>query len=155
MFWFLRLGVMFGGKNFARKTLMSSSHVMMHPGGKEWSHTLSLSLGTNGNNCNWMALMETPLSFNVSHTSKNTKKCKLESSNGVPPIGIITHGNKSHLQLKVACFYIWSSNGREMLWTYGVTKSLTSFFCHLLLPPSLKMLLKLWLFTPLTLTSSS
>ena len=59
--------------------------MVMHPKGKECSHALTLSLGEKGNSCSRVALVETSLSFNVSHTSKKTERCKFESSNGVPP----------------------------------------------------------------------
>jgi len=36
-----------------------------------------------------MALVETLLSFNVSHTSKKTERCKFGSSKGVLPTGIV------------------------------------------------------------------
>jgi len=81
--WFLKLAVLFAGMNFTRKTLVSLSHVVMHSEGKELSHALGLSLSEKGNSCNGIASIETPLSFNVSHTSKNIERCKLGSSNGV------------------------------------------------------------------------
>ena len=61
----------------------------MHPEGKECSHALALSLKEKGNNRNLIALVETPLSFNVLHTSKSAERCRLGSSSEVPPNGII------------------------------------------------------------------
>ena len=83
--WVLRLAILRGGKNFIRKILVSSSHVVMHPGGKEWSHALTMSLSEKGNSHNRIALAETPLSFKIPHTSQNTERCKLASSNMVLP----------------------------------------------------------------------
>jgi len=82
--WFLTLAILLGGKNLARKTLVSSSHVVIHPDGKECSQALALSLSEKGNNHTRIASMETPLSFNMSHTSKKTERCKFEASKGVP-----------------------------------------------------------------------
>jgi len=48
---------------------VSSSYVVMHLGGKERSHALSLSLSEKGNSRNRMTSLETPLHFNASHTS--------------------------------------------------------------------------------------
>jgi len=45
-------------------------HVEIDPGGKECSYALALSLSENGNRCRQMALVDAPLIFNVSHTSK-------------------------------------------------------------------------------------
>ena len=83
--WFLKLVVLLGGKNFVRRTLVSSSHVVMHPRGKECSHALALSFKEKRSNCNVIAPVETPLSFNVSHTSENIERCGLVSSSGVAP----------------------------------------------------------------------
>jgi len=57
--------------------------VVLHSDGKECSQALALFLNEKGNNCSQMALMETPLSFNVSHTSKKIKRCRFGSSKGV------------------------------------------------------------------------
>jgi len=58
---------------------------MIYPEGKKFNHALAFSLSENKNNHSQMASMETPLSFNVSHTSKKTERCKFRSSKRVPP----------------------------------------------------------------------
>jgi len=68
-----------------RKALVSSSHEVIHPDGKECSQALALFLTEKGNNHNQMASMEAPLGFNVSHTSKNIERCRFRCSKGVPP----------------------------------------------------------------------
>jgi len=74
-----------GGKNLARKAFVSSSHVEIDSGGKECSHALALSLNENGNRHRQMASLHAPFLFKVSHTSKNTERCRLGSSIGEPP----------------------------------------------------------------------
>jgi len=73
-----------GGKNFARKAFVSSSHVEIDPGGSECSHALALSLSENGNRHRRMASADASLIFSVSQTSKNTERCRLGSSIGEP-----------------------------------------------------------------------
>jgi len=73
------------GKDLARKALVSSPQVAIDPRGKEWSHTLALSLIENRNKRRRIASVEAPLIFNVSHTSRKTRRCKLGSSINVPP----------------------------------------------------------------------
>jgi len=103
---------------------VSSSHVVMHPEGKECSHALALSFNEKGNNHNCITSIVTPLSFNVLHTSTNTERCKLGSSSGVPPNwDCFTMKIRAGLSLK-----LWASTlGRVRLevmpWTPGVTKS--------------------------------
>ena len=69
----------------ARKTLVNSSQVVIHPNGKECNQSLALSLNEKGNERNQLASIETPVSFNVSHTSKRAERCRFASSKGVPP----------------------------------------------------------------------
>ena len=64
---------------------MSSFHVVMDPGGKEWSHNLSLSLSENENRHRQIASVEVSLILNVSNTSIKTERCKLGSSISLPP----------------------------------------------------------------------
>jgi len=45
----------------------------------------ALSLRKNGNKQRRIVSMEAPLIFKVSDTSRNTYRCKLRSSMGVPP----------------------------------------------------------------------
>jgi len=154
--WFLKLDILLGRKNFAKKTLVSSSLLVMHPGGKEWSDAVTLSLSEKGNSRYRIASIETLLSFNVSHISNNTERYKLGHSNGVPPNwNCCTMEMRANLSLK-----FWASTfGRAILeanpWTPEVTNSKASFFGHLLIPPSLKRLIELWLRAPLTSASSS
>jgi len=61
----------------ARKALVSSSHVVIDHGGRECSHALALSLSENGNRCREIASVVAPLISKVSHTCRNTEKCKL------------------------------------------------------------------------------
>jgi len=81
----LKLAVLLSRKNLVRKALVSSSHVEIHPEDKECSHALALSPSEKGNNHSWMASMRTPLSFNVSHTTKKAEMCKFGFSKEVPP----------------------------------------------------------------------
>ena len=77
----------------------------MNPEGKECSHALVLSLNEKGNKYNRITSVETPLSFNVSHTSKNTERCKLGSSSGVPL-------NWDHCTMEIRadlCSKLWAS----------------------------------------------
>ena len=83
--WVLKLTVLLGEKNFVKKTLVRSFHIMMHLEGKEYNHALALSLREKGNSRTRITWVKTPLSFNVSHTSKNAERCKLGSSSRVPP----------------------------------------------------------------------
>ena len=77
-----------------------------------------------------MALVETPLSFNVSHTSKKTNSCELRSSNGVPP-----NWNCYTMEIRVGLSskLFASILGRAMLelmpGTPRVTKSRSVLFC--------------------------
>ena len=59
--------------------------MVIDPGGKKWSHALTLSLSENGNKRRQIASVETLLIFNVSHTSRKIERCKLGSSMGVSP----------------------------------------------------------------------
>jgi len=74
-----------GGKNFARKAFVSSSHVEIDPGDSECNHALALSLSENGKRRRHIASVKAPLIFSVSHTSKNTERSRLGSSIGKPP----------------------------------------------------------------------
>ena len=69
----------------ARKTLVSSSHVVIEPRVKEWSHNYALSLREKVNKCKHIASMEATSIFKVSHTSRKTDRCKFGSFMGVPP----------------------------------------------------------------------
>ena len=57
----------------------------MYPNGQVRSHALTLSLKEKGNKRRWLASLEAPLIFMVSHTSKKIERYKLGSSMGVPP----------------------------------------------------------------------
>jgi len=63
---------------------VNSSQAVMHPDDKEYNQALALSLKKKENWRRRIASTETPLSFNVSHTSEKTKRCKFRSSKGVP-----------------------------------------------------------------------
>ena len=89
MVWFLRLAVLVRGKNFTRKALVNSSHVVMHPRSKEWSHALTLFLSEKGKSNNQIISVETLLSFKMSHTSKNTKSVSCDLPMGCLQIGIV------------------------------------------------------------------
>ena len=85
MIWFLKLAILLGGKNLAKKAFfVSSSHVEIDLGGKECSHALALSLDENGNRRK-RAVVDAPFIFTVSHTSRNTERYRLRSSIGEPP----------------------------------------------------------------------
>jgi len=71
--WFIKLAVLLGGKNLARKAFLSSSLVEIDPGYKECSYALALSLGENGNRCRRMASVDVLFIFRVSHTSKTSR----------------------------------------------------------------------------------
>jgi len=58
---------------------VSSSHVVVNPRGKEWSHAHALSLREKGNKCRCIASLAAPLIFKVSQTLRNTKRCRLGS----------------------------------------------------------------------------
>ena len=45
-------------------------------------HALALSLSENGNRRRQIASVAAPLIFKVSHTPRNTERCKLDSSIG-------------------------------------------------------------------------
>ena len=124
MIWLLKFVVLLGGRNFARKALVSSSHVVMHPEGKEWSHALALSLNEKGNNCNLIASVETPVSFSVAHTFKNTERCMLGSSSEVPlNWDYCTMEIRDGLSSKLWTFMLGRVILEAMPWTPGVTKS--------------------------------
>jgi len=108
----------------ARNALVNTSQVVIHPDGKECNQALALSLNEKGNKCNRMASVESPLSFNVSHTSKETERCRFGSSKEVPPNwDCCTVGISAGLSLKLLASIV----GRAMLeaipWTPGVIKS--------------------------------
>jgi len=69
----------------ARNALINSSQVLMHPDGKECNQALALSLNEEGKKCRRIVSLETPLSFNVSHTSRKIERCRFRSSKGVLP----------------------------------------------------------------------
>ena len=71
-----------GGKNLAMKALVSSSHVVIDPGGGKCSHALVLSLSENEKGHRQIASVVAPLISKVLHTYRKTKKCKLEFSVG-------------------------------------------------------------------------
>jgi len=73
------------GKNLARKALVNSSHVVMHPDGKECNQALALSLNEKGNKCRQIASMENLLNFSVLHTSKKIERCRFGFFKDVPP----------------------------------------------------------------------
>jgi len=72
-----------------RKALVSLSTVVMDIDGKDWSHSLTLSLKENENKQTQITLLEAPLIFNVSHTFTITKRRKLGSCMGVHQIVIV------------------------------------------------------------------
>jgi len=97
---------------------------MMHPKGKECGYAVALSLNEKGNNHNRIALVETPLSFNVSHTSKNTERCKLGSSSGIPPNWDCCNMEiRAALSSKLCASTLSRAILDAMPWTPGVTKS--------------------------------
>ena len=107
----------------ARKALVNSSQLVMHPDGKECNQALALSLNEKGNKHRRIASVETPSSFNVSHTSKRAKKCRFDPSKGVPPNwDCCTIEMSVSLSLKLLASIV----GRAMLeaipWTPGVIK---------------------------------
>jgi len=57
----------------------------MESGGSGWSQARALSLSEKGNSCRRIALVDTPFSFNVPHTSKKIESWRLGSSIGEPP----------------------------------------------------------------------
>jgi len=84
-----------------------------------------------------MVSVETPLSFNVSHTTKKTERCRLGSSNGVPlNRDCYTVEIRGGLSSKLFA----STLGRAMLeampWTLGATISLSVLLCSPL-PPAI------------------
>jgi len=100
--------------------------MVIHPKGKECNQALALSLSKKGNDRSRMALVETLLSFNVSHTSKKTEMCKFGYSRGVPPNwDCCTMEMRADLSSQLFA----STLGRAMLeaipWTPGITKSLS------------------------------
>jgi len=128
----------------------------MHPEGKERSHALPLSLNETGNNLNLIASVKTLLSFNMSHTSKNTERCKLGSSSGVPlNWDCYTTKIRDNLSSKLWASTLGQAILEAMPWTLGVTTSRSILLS--LSPPSaiVEDALELWLFTPLALTSFS
>ena len=79
-----------------------------------------------GNNCRQMASVETPLSFNVSHTSKKTERCKFGSSKGVPPNSdCCTMEMRVGLGSKLLSSMLGRAILEAMTWTPGVAKSLS------------------------------
>jgi len=96
----------------------------MHPDDKDCNQALALSLKEKGNRHRWIASVETPLSFNISHTSKKTERCIFGSSKGVPP-----KWNCCTIEMNAGLNSKWlaSTVGRAMLeaipWTPGVMKS--------------------------------
>ena len=123
---FLKLAVLLGAKDLTRKTLVNSFHVVIQPEGKEWNCALSLSLSEKGSSHSWMASVETPLSFNVSHTSKNTERCKFGSSKGVPPNwDCCTMEMRASLSAKLFALMFRRAMLEAMPWTPGETKSLS------------------------------
>jgi len=109
-----------------RKLLVSPSHVVIHPKGKECSQALALSLSEKKNNRSQNASVQTPLTFDVSHTSKKTERCRFRSSKGVPPNwDCCTMKMRAGLSLKLFASIL----GRVMLevipWIPEVTKSLS------------------------------
>ena len=70
-----------------------------------------------------MALVETPLSFNVSHTSKKNKRCKFGSSKGVPPNwDCCPMKMRAGLSSKLFALTLGRAMLEEIPWTLGVTK---------------------------------
>jgi len=121
--WFLRLDILLGEKNFVRKALVSSSHVVMHSEGKKLSHALALSPSKKGNSCNQITSLETPLSFNVLHTSKNTERCKLGSSKGfLPNWDCWTMEIRANMSSKLCGSTFGQAMLEAMPWTPEVTK---------------------------------
>jgi len=71
-----------------------------------------------------MATVETPLSFNMSHNSKNTEMCKLGSSSGVPPNwDYCTKEIRAGLSSKLWAFTLDRAILQVIPWTPTVTKS--------------------------------
>jgi len=135
--WFLKLVILLDGKNLARKALVSSSHVLINPEGKECSHAHALSLSEKGNNHSQMASVETLLCFNVPHTSKKTERCMFGSSKVVPPNwDHYTMEMRVGLSSKLFVLTLGWAILEAMPWTLGVTKSVSILFWS---PPPLAM----------------
>jgi len=122
----------------ARTALVNSSQVVMHPDGKDCNQALALSLKEKGNRRRQITSMETPLSFNISHTSKKTERCRFGSSKGIPPNwDCCTIEMSADVSLKLLASIV----GRTMLeaipWTPIGTKSRSILLWS---PPSLAML---------------
>jgi len=160
--WFCKLTVLLGGKNFGRKTLVHSSHVVTHSShvvthteGKEWSHDLALSLNEKGNNSNLIASVETPLSFSTSHTSKNTERCRLGSPSEVPLNWYCcTIEIRADLSSKLWAPTLAQVILEEMPCTPRLTKS-RGVLLWSSPPPLSKRLLEFWLLVLVTSTSFS
>ena len=114
MIWFLKLVILLCGKNFTRKTLVSSSHAVIDPRDREWSHTLALSLSEKGKKWWRIASVEAPLIFNMSHTSR-----KMRGASWEPPLvscqtDIVAPWNECRLELKVICDYRGHGDTRSL-----------------------------------------
>ena len=130
MIWFLKLAILLRGKNLARKALVNSSQVVVHPDGKECNEALALSLNAKGNKRWWIASVETPLSFNVSQTSQKTERCRFRSSKGVPPNwDCCTIEMSAGLSSKLLVSRVGQAMLEVIPWTLGVTKSRSVFLC--------------------------
>ena len=147
MLWFLRLVVLLGGKNLARKALVTSSHVMMESSGSEWSHTCAWSLSENEKRRRWIAPMETPFNFSVSRTSKKIKKVKVRALHWwSSKLRYWTMETSIGLNLKLFTSTVGLAILDEMPWTPGVMKS-WSVLHPLILHQSLVMFPVLYAFS--------
>jgi len=71
-----------------------------------------------------MTSVETPLGFNVSHTSKKTERCKFGSSNRMPPNwDCCTIDIRASLSSKLFASVVGRAMLKETPLTPGVTKS--------------------------------
>ena len=119
--WFLKLPILLGGKNFARKALVDLSQVVMHPEDNKCNQALTLSANEKGNRRRQIASMETPLGLAY---QKRTERSRFVSSKGVSPNwDYCTVNMSAGLSSKLLA----STVGRAMLeaipWTIRVTKS--------------------------------
>ena len=114
--WFLRLVVLLDGKNLARKTFVSSSHIVIDSRGYECSHVLTLSLSENGNRHMWMASVRPRWSSR--HTPLKT------------PRGVSLDPPSTSHRIGTAGPLIWAPAGVQnywlqlvVLWCLGLTMS--------------------------------
>ena len=82
--WALSIAILLGGKYRAKKTFFNSFQVVTELAGRDWSQALALSLNEKWKRRSLIALGLTPFALTVSAYCKNTDKCRLGSSVGLP-----------------------------------------------------------------------